>query len=137
PIRKYKKSFGKSPLYKYHSLLISYFCNMENSPVAFYQTEDQKALLAFGLADSCEFPLGNALNSLQDFVKKHAGSYLFMALPYDLKNEIENLSSQNFDGSQFPELICWKPSCVVSIEETQINWLQGEKNKKADEFIQL
>lgn len=108
---------------------------MKDFPIAYLQTDAHSAILAFGEEARCVTTPGKALENLSDFTKKHAGAYLFTALSYDLKNEIEKLSSSNVDITEFPDLICWKASNVISIHNQEITWLQGEKNEKTAQFI--
>lgn len=56
----------------------------------------------------------NALEQLQDFYDKKKG-WLFGYLAYDLKNQIEHLSSENDDGLQFPLLHFFIPKVVIQI----------------------
>lgn len=49
--------------------------------------------------------LGNQFAKSQD--------WLFGYLSYDLKNELEDLSSQNFDGLGFPQLQFFRPSKII------------------------
>lgn len=74
---------------------------------------------------------GNALVQLDQFLARHAGNYLVACLGYDLKNEIEDLESSNPDDLHFPDLFCWNPAYVVSLEAgKEPVFLQGE----ADDF---
>ncbi len=46
--------------------------------------------------------------------------WLFGYLSYDLKNEAENLSSNNFDGVHFPDACFFRPELVFKLSETQL-----------------
>lgn len=41
--------------------------------------------------------------------------WFFGHLSYDLKNQIENLKSNNFDGIQFPEMYFFQPKYIVTV----------------------
>ena len=46
--------------------------------------------------------------------------WLFGFLTYDLKNEIENLQSSNFDGIELPNLHFFQPKIVIAFFEKEI-----------------
>jgi para-aminobenzoate synthetase component 1 len=62
---------------------------------------------------------GKALAELQQFIDQKA-SWLFGYLGYDLKNEIENLSSLNADGLTIPLLHFFEPKFVLEVKENEI-----------------
>ena len=77
-------------------------------------------LIAIGsVRDLVVFEHGNALVQLQQFIDQKA-SWLFGYLGYDLKNEIENLSSQNNDGLNIPILHFFEPKFVLEVKENEI-----------------
>ncbi|MEX0313009.1 MAG: chorismate-binding protein, partial [Allomuricauda sp.] len=49
--------------------------------------------------------------------------WLFGYFSYDIKNEIEVLSSDNFDGLYFPELFFFSPEKLITIKDGQLNFL--------------
>ena len=51
--------------------------------------------------------------------------WIFGYLSYDLKNDIEQLSSQNFDGLEFPDLYFFQPKKIITIsgEKATFNYL--------------
>ncbi|MEW2922205.1 anthranilate synthase component I family protein [Muricauda sp. ANG21] len=54
----------------------------------------------------------DSLNQLENQFAKNQ-DWLFGYLSYDLKNELEDLSSQNFDGLGFPMLQFFQPSKII------------------------
>lgn len=70
-----------------------------------------KSIHAFGAKKVISLSSGSAFSELQDLIDEK--DWLFGVLGYDLKNEIEDLSSQNFDGLQFPDLCFFIPKWVV------------------------
>ena len=58
---------------------------------------------------------GTALSELQEFYDKKKG-WLFGFFSYDLKNEIEELTSKNTDNIKFPLLHFFSPKVVLQIE---------------------
>jgi para-aminobenzoate synthetase component 1 len=77
-------------------------------------------LIAIGsVRDLVVFEHGNALVQLQQFINQKS-SWLFGYLSYDLKNEIENLSSLNADGLTIPLLHFFEPKFVLEMNENEI-----------------
>ncbi|MGV6831036.1 MAG: anthranilate synthase component I family protein [bacterium] len=66
------------------------------------------ALLAIGVEKECESNFPNALNTFETF-NKDLNDWLFGYLSYDLKNEIEDLESNNPDDLEFPDLYFFQP----------------------------
>lgn len=96
----------------------STFCFLDNHQ---YQLEPHavECLLAAGVKRQLAVGAGSALEQLQSFIdEKH--SWLFGHLGYDLKNEIEQLSSSNLDNIQFPDLLFFEPEVVVRLSEMEI-----------------
>jgi para-aminobenzoate synthetase component 1 len=56
----------------------------------------------------------NSFHKLDEF-RANTDGIIFGFLAYDLKNEIENLGSKNFDGLKFPELFFFKPRYIFEI----------------------
>lgn len=64
----------------------------------------------------------NNIDEVQNIIDKEK-DWLFGYLSYDNKNEIEELSSNNFDGLKFPELYFFRPEKIIFIKEGTINFL--------------
>ncbi|WP_139958906.1 anthranilate synthase component I family protein [Flavicella sediminum] len=77
----------------------------------------------------------NAFEKLKKFQSSHQ-DYLFGFLSYDLKNDIENLTSENKDGLDFPELFFFQPKKLIFISENNVTFKYLEKysNEIADDF---
>ncbi len=71
---------------------------------------------------------GNAFESLRDLHKQHRGQWLFGYFGYDLKNEVEDLQSNNFDGIGWPDIFFFVPETVVGIRHGQIEVLFSDQN---------
>lgn len=108
---------------------------MFSFPVACYRTTRERYLLAFGGTNHQAFALGGALDGFDRFLSDHRGTYTFCFLSYELKNEIERLESNNADLLEFPALWAWSPSCVVSVDETSVTWLQGDASDENKAFV--
>jgi para-aminobenzoate synthetase component 1 len=109
--------------------------NPYNFPVAYLNSNDGSALLAFGELDSLSIFNSNSLIVLSEFINRHKDSYIFGCLNYNLKNEIEKLTSKNNDHIGFPQVLFFVPKCVVKIDHESFEFVQGEKNKENFEFI--
>ena len=77
------------------------------------------AALAVGAFSKIETNYKNAFKKLKDYQTK-INDYIFGYLSYDLKNDVENLTSSNFDGLNFPELFFFQPSKIIFIKGTSI-----------------
>lgn len=62
------------------------------------------------------------VNAFEDLLQYQSNSkdWLFGYLSYDLKNDIENLKSQNFDGLEFPDLYFFQPKKLFLLKENQL-----------------
>jgi para-aminobenzoate synthetase component I len=87
-----------------------------------------ECLAAAGKAEVLEVNAGTAFEQLHAFQQKK-NDWLFGFLGYDLKNELEALSSQHFDGIGLPDLGFFRPETVASIkpvrflETSQVSFL--------------
>ena len=61
----------------------------------------------------------NAFEQLKGFYEDQK-DWLFGYFGYDLKNEIEKLSSANFDGLGFDEMIFFQPRLIFIVEENKL-----------------
>uniref|UniRef100_UPI0037DC0DE7 anthranilate synthase component I family protein n=1 Tax=Zhouia sp. PK063 TaxID=3373602 RepID=UPI0037DC0DE7 len=94
-------------------------------------------LLALGCKKSltCENQV-NAFQKLATFHQK-VDDYIFGYLSYDLKNDVEELSSSNFDGLNFPELFFFQPKKIIKIngDEAFFEYLEDEIAKDLNEIL--
>ncbi len=83
-------------------------------------------------ADAAEelTPEVNGFDALQQAVKR-TGDWWFGYLTYDLKNELEDLQSNNFDGLQFAKMHFFRPKLVFLIQDDEliIHYLETEFEK--------
>ncbi|RCH56494.1 aminodeoxychorismate synthase component I [Mucilaginibacter hurinus] len=77
-------------------------------------------LIAAGVKDELTVNAGTAFNKLEAFREKHKG-YITGFMGYDLKNEIESLTSENVDGLAFPDLYFFAPEFIVRINGEEVN----------------
>jgi len=85
--------------------------------------------LAFGVEDNLVIRSGeDAFEQLQVFLTKNR-DWVFGYMAYDLKNSIEDLTSENEDHLHFPDMIFFKPKVVLSIKKDDYDFL-----KKSDDY---
>nr|WP_068892731.1 anthranilate synthase component I family protein [Pedobacter panaciterrae] len=84
-------------------------------------------LLAVGIKDSINLKYGVAFDSLKKFYDTRK-SWMFGLLSYDLKNEVEQLSSDNSDGLNFPDLFFFVPQYLIALVEGEIKIILGDEN---------
>jgi para-aminobenzoate synthetase component 1 len=99
-----------------------------DSTICFLNSNDGTGLLAFGEKSRFLPSKSPALDELQDYINQKLGTYLFGYLSYDLKDEVETLSSNNFDGLSFPTLFFWEPEYIIEIKENKYTFIQGEQS---------
>jgi len=87
-----------------------------------------KSLLAVGKLDQikCTIPK-SSFSELKAFQQKYKNEYIFGYLTYDLKNDLENLTSKNTDSLNFPALYFFVPESVAEIQNEEIQVLKGNK----------
>ncbi len=99
------------------------FCFLDNHQ---YQIDphSMECMLAAGVRRQLKTNVGNALEQLQEFITNNTlesdtegqtKGWLFGHLGYDLKNEIEELSSANTDCVGFPDLFFFEPEFVIRL----------------------
>ena len=101
----------------------------ETKNICFLNSNDQSGILAYGSGGLLELNGTHVLEAIHEFINEHKGKYLFMALSYDIKNEIEDLNSQNPDSIQFPKAVLWCPEVVVKIKDEKFSFVQGEETE--------
>ena len=63
---------------------------------------------------------GNAFGQLEDLYHKNPKQWLFGYFGYDLKNEVENLYSNHFDGIGWPDMFFFVPEMVIGIRNGHV-----------------
>ncbi len=82
-----------------------------------YRQEYSKydAILAIGVHSFLDCNWNNAFDQLK-YYQKYTKDYIFGYLAYDLKNEIENLSSKNHDGLDFSDMYFFQPKKIFYLK---------------------
>jgi len=83
-------------------------------------------LIAVGVKDEISPADGNAFEQLKAFRQKHQG-YITGFFGYDLKNEIEQLTSANPDYLGFPDLYFFAPLHLIIVKNGEVE-LQSDEN---------
>lgn len=96
----------------------SIFCFLDNH---LYQVNPNSAecLLGAGCQEYFTSDKGKSLSLFQQFINQQVG-WLFGHLNYDLKNEIEDLTSEHPDRVDFPEIFFFKPQVVLRLNEQHL-----------------
>ncbi len=89
------------------------------------------AVLAVDAMTSIQSDYHDAFDKLHEYQTKTT-DWIFGYLSYDLKNDTEQLTSNNFDGLAFPELYFFQPKKIFLIKGNRLNVLY--LNMIANEF---
>ena len=116
------------------------FCFLDNHR---YQTNYHsiECLLAVGNKSSFIANADNALNGLQKFLNENP-RWLFGHLGYDLKNEIESVTSSNKNRHGFPDIFFFEPKIIIRISEKESDSYrmeiecEGDAGKIFEEIMQ-
>ena len=76
-------------------------------------------LVAVGCHDAVEVPVGGAFDAFEAFYARNKGQWMFGYLAYDLKNEVEALESNHFDGMNWPDLFFFVPQVVIGVKNNE------------------
>ena len=111
------------------------FCFLDNHR---YQTNYHsiECLLAVGNKNSFIANAGNALNDLQNFLNENP-RWLFGHLGYDLKNEIESVTSSYKSRHGFPDIFFFEPKIIIRLSEKEMEIeSEGDAGKIFEEIMQ-
>ncbi len=88
------------------------------------------AVLAVDAYSKIESDFTNAFQKLKEY-QSNVNDYLFGYLGYDLKNDVENLSSSNLDELHFPDLFFFQPKKLFLLKGTtlELKYLNGFENE--------
>ncbi|WP_428231794.1 anthranilate synthase component I family protein [Flavobacterium sp.] len=76
-------------------------------------------VLAADAFTSLKTDFHNAFDDLKQY-QQTTKDWLFGYLSYDLKNDVEELSSSNFDGLDFPDLFFFQPKKIMVLKGNQL-----------------
>jgi para-aminobenzoate synthetase component I len=107
----------------------SIFCLLDDEQYDLSKSEFEY-LVGAGALKTLQLSSGNAFTQLQEFVSEQK-DWALGHLSYDLKNEVEELNSSNFDGIQFPDLFFFIPEVLLILKNGELKI--GTVNQSADE----
>ncbi len=79
------------------------------------ETGEYEAVLAVEAFTAFKTDYFNAFDKLKEYQETTA-DWIFGYLSYDLKNDVEDLSSANFDGLKFPDLYFFQPQKLIFLK---------------------
>lgn len=96
---------------EFHSATHACLLN-SNGRDKFYADDEYEYIMAYGCHD--ELKTGNdGLNMLQSFIDRYKGKWMFGVISYDVKNEIEKLSSKNPEHVSMPLIHFFIPEKII------------------------
>jgi para-aminobenzoate synthetase component I len=113
---KYSEDILKKSLGWAQSFNVSALLNNNGIP---YPHDPFKLMLAAGSIDFISSKTGQTFEELKNFTQLHR-DYLFGFFSYELKNEVENLSTDKNDPLQFPDLFFFQPAHLIFFENDSI-----------------
>lgn len=84
-------------------------------------TGEYEAVLAVEAFTAIKTDFHKAFDKLKEYQETTA-DWIFGYLSYDLKNDVENLKSKNYDGLHFPDLYFFQPQKLIFITKDQIEF---------------
>ena len=100
----------------------------------FYNTYN--SITAIGSINNLETQYGNNFNQLKSYIDNN-NDWIFGHLSYDLKNETENLSSNNHDGIEFPVMHFYIPKYIFEIDNEILKVIYDSENNSEIEIDKL
>ncbi|SFS56272.1 para-aminobenzoate synthetase component 1 [Zhouia amylolytica] len=79
------------------------------------------SILAFDALTSIQTDAFDAFDKLKEY-QSVTHDWLFGYLTYDLKNDVERLESNNYDGLEFPDLYFFQPKKIITIKGTKVEF---------------
>lgn len=89
------------------------------------------AVLAVDAFTAIKTDVDNAFEDLREY-QFHTADWIFGYLTYDLKNDLENFTSSNYDGLSFPDLYFFQPKKLFFLNGNQLQ--MSYLNLVADEM---
>lgn len=80
------------------------------------------SLLAVDGLTAIQTDTDNAFKKLKEY-QKETKDWIFGYLTYDLKNDIERLQSNNYDGLHFPDLFFFQPKKIIRIIDNTVDFI--------------
>ena len=96
------------------------------------------AILAVQVFTALKTDTQGAFDQLREY-QETTKDWIFGYLSYDLKNDVENLTSNNFDGLQFPDLYFFQPQKLFLIKgnKAELHYLKMVDDEMDDDFEEV
>lgn len=96
------------------------------------------AILAVDALTVLQTDAQNAFENLKEY-QRETKDWIFGYLSYDLKNDVEELSSNNQDHLDFPELFFFQPKKIITIkgDVVEFNYLNMVFDEVEDDFMAI
>ena len=91
------------------------FSYLDNNFYKAYKYSSYELLAGAGVVAEINADTGNAFQLLKQQYDQQ--QWLFGFLGYDLKNEVEKLQSNNFDGIKLPDLYFFQPEIIIELKD--------------------
>jgi para-aminobenzoate synthetase component 1 len=128
-----KKILIYSREFKRFTLLDSNKFNLNNSEHTYYNYD---FIAGLGVINELKSKQSSGFNDLIE-LKSSTNDWLFGFLPYDLKNELENLESNNIDELDFPDIHFFIPEIVIISKRSKVSFLYHENQYSENEIINI
>lgn len=100
---------------------------------AYFNTNNGDGTLFLGVKDILKIEDSlNALEQLDQFISNRKNQHVAIALSYELKNEIEDLVSENDNDTHFPILIACVPETVYELRNGKFEHISGPFAEEAE-----
>lgn len=99
---------------------------------------EYEGVLAVGVQNELLSSSKNAFEQLKTFQSKYK-DYLFGFLGYDLKNDVEQLTSENHDQLDFPDLYFFQPQKLIFVSKGQLvfKYLLAFEDEISEDFYEI
>ncbi len=96
------------------------------------------ALLAVGAFTAIKTDYHQAFATLQEY-QQTTKDWIFGYLSYDLKNDVERLSSKNHDGLDFPDLYFFQPQKLFLLkgDQLEMHYLNMLDDEIEEDFTEI
>ena len=101
-------------------------------------TSNFEAVLAVEAFTALKTDHHEAFEQLKEY-QEITKDWIFGYLSYDLKNDLENLSSKNFDGLKFPDLYFFQPQKLILVgkEKVEFRYLKMVDDEIASNYEEI
>lgn len=102
------------------------------------KTSNFDQILAIQAFTAIKTDAHGAFDRLREY-QETTSDWIFGYLSYDLKNDVENLTSNNFDGLRFPDLYFFQPAKIFLIKDDklELHYLKMVDDEMDDDFEEI